>query len=75
MGKFSDHQAAVTRIGPDLAKNMFQVHGVDTEGNVVVERKLRRGAVLDAFRSIAALPDGVGGLPERTPLGTRGRRP
>jgi hypothetical protein len=36
--------------GLDLAKNVFQVHGVDTEGNVVVTRNLRRGAVPEFFR-------------------------
>jgi transposase len=52
MGKSSDKEAAVTRIGLDLAKNVFQVHGVDTEGNVLVTRKLRRGAVLEFFRRL-----------------------
>ena len=52
MGKSSDKQEAVTRIGLDLAKNVFQVHGVDAKGNVVVTRKLRRGAVLEFFRRL-----------------------
>ena len=29
-------------IGLDLAKNVFQVHGVDTEGVIVCRRPLRR---------------------------------
>ena len=33
---------AVTTIGLDIAKSVFQVHGVDGEGNVVVRRKLKR---------------------------------
>ncbi len=33
----------VITIGVDLAKNVFQVHGVDAEGAVVVRRQLRRG--------------------------------
>ena len=37
-------------IGVDLAKNVFQVHGVDAEGAVVVWRQLRRGQVLPFFR-------------------------
>lgn len=37
-------------IGVDLAKNVFQVHGVDAEGAVVVRRQLRRGQVLPFFR-------------------------
>jgi len=37
----------VTTLGIDLAKSVFQLHGVDTEGAVVLQRKLRRNAVLD----------------------------
>jgi len=40
----------VTTIGVDLAKNVFQVHGVDAAGGVVVRRQLRRGQVLPFFR-------------------------
>jgi PAS domain S-box-containing protein len=36
-------------IGLDLAKKVFQVHGVDAEGKVVVARKLRRKEVLAFF--------------------------
>jgi transposase len=35
----------ITTIGLDLAKNLFQIHGVDAEGGVVVRRKLRRAKV------------------------------
>jgi len=31
----------VTTIGLDIAKSIFQLHGVDAEGNVVVRRKLK----------------------------------
>mgnify|MGYP002620864004 CR=1 FL=1 len=37
----------VTTIGLDLAKNVFQVHGIDAAGNAVVRRKLRRGETVD----------------------------
>ena len=40
----------VITIGVDLAKNVFQVHGVDAEGGVVVRRQLRRGQVLRFFK-------------------------
>ena len=40
----------VITIGVDLAKNVFQVHGVDAEGGVVVRRQLRRGQVLPFFK-------------------------
>ncbi len=40
----------ITTLGIDLAKSVFQLHGVDAEGAVVLRKKLRRGAVL-AFLS------------------------
>ena len=43
-------------IGLDLAKSVFQVHGVDAEGKVVMRRQLRRGQV-EAF--FAKLPGPV----------------
>ncbi len=36
-------------IGLDLAKNVFQVHGVDAEGAIVCRRQLRRLQVLAFF--------------------------
>jgi len=42
----------VTTIGLDLAKKVFQVHGVDAEGKVVVARKLRRKDVLAFFAKL-----------------------
>lgn len=39
----------LTTIGLDLAKNVFQVHGINTAGKVVVRRQLRRGEVLGFF--------------------------
>jgi len=37
----------ITTLGIDLAKSVFQLHGVDAAGAVVLQKKLRRGAVLD----------------------------
>lgn len=37
----------VSTIGIDLAKNVFQVHGVDAAGNVVLTRQLRRRQVIE----------------------------
>ena len=39
----------VTTIGLDLAKNVFQVHGIDDAGNVIVRRSLRRRQVKPFF--------------------------
>jgi transposase len=36
----------VTTIGLDVAKNVFQIHGVDEHGKVVLRRQLRRAQVL-----------------------------
>jgi len=40
----------VTTIGLDLAKHVFQVHGIDAQGATVLRKRLRRGQVL-AFLS------------------------
>ena len=40
----------VITIGVDLAKNVFQVHGVDAEGGVVFRRQLRRSQMLPFFK-------------------------
>ena len=39
----------VSTIGLDLAKNVFQVHGADASGRVVIRKQLRRGQVLAFF--------------------------
>ena len=46
----------ISMIGVDLAKNVFQVHGVDAAGKVLVRRQLRRRQ-MEKF--LAALPVGV----------------
>jgi transposase len=43
---------AVTTIGLDIAKSVFQVHGIDAEGNVVVRRQLKRRYVLSFFERL-----------------------
>ena len=43
----------VTTIGLDLAKNVFQVHGIDAVGKVLVRRQLRRGDVLRFFGGLS----------------------
>ncbi len=42
----------VTTIGIDLAKSVFQLHGVDAEGGIVFRKKLRRSAVLAFLRDL-----------------------
>ena len=43
----------VTTIGLDLAKSVFQVHGVDASGKTVMRRQLRRRQVLPFFKKLA----------------------
>jgi hypothetical protein len=42
----------ITTIGLDLAKKIFQVHGIDADGRAVVRRALRRGEVLKFFSGL-----------------------
>jgi transposase len=43
---------AITTIGLDIAKSVFQVHGVDTAGQVVIRRQLKRRYVLAFFQKL-----------------------
>ena len=40
------------RVGVDLAKNVFQVHGIDAAEKVVVRKRLRRRQVLEFFKAL-----------------------
>ncbi len=42
----------VSTIGLDIAKNVFQVHGVDEAGEVVVRKQLRRSRVMSFFEKL-----------------------
>ena len=42
----------IATIGLDIAKSVFQVHGVDAEGNVVIRRQLKRRYVLAFFEKL-----------------------
>ena len=42
----------ITTIGLDIAKSVFQVHGVDNEGKVVIRRQLKRRCVLAFFEKL-----------------------
>ena len=44
----------VTTIGLDIAKNVFQVHGIDAAEKVVVRKQLRRRQVLEFFKALPA---------------------
>src|ERR1700726_3663928 len=42
----------ITTIGLDIAKSVFQVHGVDAQGKVIVRRQLKRRYVLAFFQKL-----------------------
>lgn len=42
----------VTTVGLDLAKNIFQVHGISAEGTVAFNKSLRRALLLDFFKNL-----------------------
>src|SRR5207237_1900959 len=42
----------ITTVGLDLAKQVFQVHGVDAEGATVVRKQLRRAQLLAVFSKL-----------------------
>ena len=43
----------VTTIGLDLAKHVFQIHGIDAAEKVVIKRHLRRSQVMSFFEALA----------------------
>src|SRR4026209_315147 len=43
----------ITTIGLDLAKQVFQVHGIDADGTTVLRKQLRRSQVLSFFSRLA----------------------
>src|SRR5260370_6913755 len=49
----------VSTIGLDIAKSVFQVHGVDVDGAVVIRKRITRAKLLEFF---AALPPCLVGI-------------
>ena len=50
---------AVTTIGLDIAKSVFQVHGIDAEGKVHIRRQLKRRYVLAFFQKLSPCLVGI----------------
>ncbi|MGH8560086.1 MAG: IS110 family transposase, partial [Methylococcales bacterium] len=42
----------VTTIGLDIARNVFQIHGVDEQGKVVLRKTLKRNKVTEFFAQL-----------------------
>src|SRR6516164_519189 len=49
----------VTTIGLDIAKSVFQVHGVDAAGRVVIRRQVKRRYVLAFFEKLPSCLVGI----------------
>src|SRR4030081_337287 len=45
-------QMQITTIGIDIAKNVFQVHGIDAKEKVVARKQLRRSRVITFFKAL-----------------------
>src|ERR1700733_37715 len=52
MDKSIKNLSSVTIVGLDIAKNVFQVHGVDAGGASVIAKAVRRGQLLSFFASL-----------------------
>ena len=55
----------VSTIGLDIAKSVFQVHGVDDAGQVVIRRQLKRRYVLAFFQKLPPCRVGIELAPHR----------
>ena len=49
----------ITTVGLDIAKSVFQVHGIDAEGKVIIRRQLKRRYVLAFFQKLPACLVGI----------------
>ena len=58
----------ITTIGLDIAKSVFQVHGVDNDGKVVIRRQLETSLRPGVLWAAAALPGRHRGLRLIAPL-------
>ena len=50
---------AIKTVGLDIAKSVFQVHGIDVAGSVVVRRQLKRRYVLAFFEKLTPCVVGI----------------
>jgi transposase len=53
----------VSTIGLDIAKSVFQVHGIDDEGNVVIRKRLNRNKLLAFFAELPPCLVGIEACP------------
>src|SRR5215472_3917275 len=53
----------VSTIGLDIAKSVFQVHGVDVDGAVVMRKRISRAKLLEFFANLPACLVGIDACP------------
>jgi transposase len=53
----------VSTIGLDIAKSIFQIHGVDVDGAVVIRKRVSRAKLLEFFASLPACLVGIEACP------------
>src|ERR1035438_8556803 len=59
--RFGEEQPmqTIATIGFDIAKSVFQVHGVDAGGQVVIRRQLKRRSILTFFQKLSPCLVGI----------------
>src|SRR5262249_39102853 len=58
----------VSTIGLDIAKSIFQIHGVDADGAVVIRKRISRAKLLEFFATLPACLVGIEACPTAHPL-------
>ena|SRR5215467_901597 len=53
----------VSTIGLDIAKSIFQIHGVDADGAVVIRKRISRAKLLEFFATLPACLVGIEACP------------
>jgi len=53
----------VSTIGLDIAKSIFQIHGVDADGAVVIRKRITRAKLLEFFATLPACLVGIEACP------------
>ena len=53
----------ITALGVDLANSVFQLHGVDRDGAIVLQKKVRRAALLDVLGQLEPILIGMEACP------------
>ena len=61
----------VSTIGLDIAKSVFQVHGVDGASAVIIRKRVSRAKVLEFFTELATVLGRDRGMSVSTSLGPR----